>query len=144
MEKPSAFPFFFVILHPVCCRLTLLSFIRLSTLPNMMKRRLLTLILILTLTVGAVRAAVGAGGWEPVKTEMRNAKSVVKEADVEILTAPGYIIVNTDHQIQIKVFTILGRVVSEETLSAGQSRLPVTAHGVYIVKIGELTCKIAL
>lgn len=106
--------------------------------------RLISIILIIILTVATARAAASVGGWEPVKTEIHNAKTVIKDAEIEILTAPGYIIVNSEHEINIKVFTILGRMVSEDKLSPGISRLPLTAHGVYIVKVGELTCKIAL
>lgn len=115
-----------------------------SIISGMFKFRFFSLILILILAVTTVRGVNSVNGWEPVKTEIRNAKFVIKDAEVEILTAPGYIIVNTERQIDIKVFTILGRLVSAETLAPGASRLPLTTHGVYIVKVGELTCKIAL
>ncbi len=96
------------------------------------------------IAASSICSAAGVSRWEPVKTEIREAKTVAKEADVEILTVPGYIIVNSGRQIDITVFTILGRVVSTETLPSGSSKLSVGAHGVYIVKVGELTCKIAL
>lgn len=112
-----------------------------------MLRRLKTYIvtaLLLTATSVAVPAYSAAKGWEQVKSERVNAKPVVRETDIEIKSAPGYIIVNANHSVQIKVFTILGRVVSSETLPAGRSQLQVPAHGVYIVKIGDLTCKVAV
>ena len=110
----------------------------------MIKHRLHTLIIAFMLAIPAAWSAVGVNEWETVKTEIRDSKPVVKEQEIEISISPGYIIVNTGKVINIKVFTILGRVISEETLSPGTSRLPITAHGVYIVKVGELTCKIAL
>ena len=88
--------------------------------------------------------AAGAGGWESVKSEVTEANSIVKEQELEIMTAPATIIVRSSQPVQIKVFTILGRLVSSETLPAGVSQLSVGAHGVYIIKVGELTCKVAI
>lgn len=92
-----------------------------------------------------IAPAMAAGGmWEQLKTERQDAKSVVKEQDLEIKTAPACIIITSQAPVQIKVFTILGRLVSSETLPAGVSQLSVGAHGVYIIKVGELTCKVAI
>ncbi len=84
-------------------------------------------------------------GWEPVKSEnVSSAKSVMKDTDLEIKAAPGLILISNSSQVQIKVFTILGRLVSNETLPPGNSRLQLPTHGVYIVKVGDLTCKVAV
>lgn len=83
-------------------------------------------------------------GWEIVKEERADAKSVVRETELEIKSASGLIIINTNHAVQVKVFTILGRLVSSETVQAGRSQLQLPAHGVYIVKVGGLTCKVAV
>ncbi len=86
-----------------------------------------------------------SGGWEPVKTEQAaTAKSVMRDTDLEVKAAPGVILVSNNHPVQIKVFTILGRLVSSETLQPGTSRLQLPAHGVYIIKVGGLTCKVAV
>lgn len=92
-------------------------------------------------------AALPAGAairWETVKTEITDAKSVVKDTDFEIKTSSSSIIIITNHSIRIQVFTILGRLVNTETLQPGYSRLTLPAHGVYIVKIGSTTCKVAV
>ncbi|MDE6444608.1 MAG: T9SS type A sorting domain-containing protein [Muribaculaceae bacterium] len=84
-------------------------------------------------------------GWETIKTEATGeAKTVVKEQEIEIRTAPLSIFVIAPQSVQIKVFTILGRLVSEGNLPAGSSRLSLPAHGVYIIKTGTLTCKVAV
>lgn len=83
-------------------------------------------------------------GWESVKNEPADTRSVVKEHEVEIRSASGLLVVNTNRPIQIKVFTILGRMVSNETLQPGTSQLTLPAHGVYVVQAGDLTCKIAV
>ncbi|MDE7420848.1 MAG: T9SS type A sorting domain-containing protein [Muribaculaceae bacterium] len=84
-----------------------------------------------------------AKGWEAVRTDVSGLNSVAHDNDVEIRVSPGHVVVVAAQPVQIKVFTILGQVVSSETLPAGANRLPLS-HGVYIVKVGDLTCKIAV
>ncbi|MDE7441991.1 MAG: T9SS type A sorting domain-containing protein [Muribaculaceae bacterium] len=100
------------------------------------------------LALAAVALAIPAQGatnkWEVLKAERSDAKTVVKETEMEIKTASSTIIVTANHSVQIKVFTILGRLVNNETLPPGTNQLTLPAHGVYIVKIGNLTCKVAV
>ncbi|MDE7350190.1 MAG: T9SS type A sorting domain-containing protein [Muribaculaceae bacterium] len=109
-----------------------------------MKRRLRIL-----LSAAALLAAVWypslceAKGWEAVRVDVSGLNSVAHDNDVEIRVSPGHVVVVASQSVQIKVFTILGQVVSSETLPAGTSRLQLS-HGVYIVKVGDLTCKIAV
>ncbi|MDE5586190.1 MAG: T9SS type A sorting domain-containing protein [Muribaculaceae bacterium] len=84
-----------------------------------------------------------AKGWEAVRADVSGLNSVAHDEEVEIRVSPGHVVVVASQPVQIKVFTILGQVVSSETLPAGTSRLPLS-HGVYIVKVGDLTCKIAV
>lgn len=55
-------------------------------------------------------------GWETVRTSQADAKTVVRETELEVKTASGVIIVNANHPVQIGIFTILGRLVNSETL----------------------------
>lgn len=82
--------------------------------------------------------------WEVLKTERTDVKTVVKDSDTEIKAARGIIVIHTNKPTQVKVYTILGQLVNRETLQAGQSQLSISAHGVYIIKTPELTCKVAL
>lgn len=109
-----------------------------------MKKSLLIGLVCLIASSSAAMAASAPKGWEQVKTEYSDLKPVVKEAEIEILTSPSLVIVNTSKPVKIQIFTILGRLVSSETLPAGSSQLSIPTHGVYIVKVGELTCKIAI
>ena len=101
-------------------------------------------LLLLTITAVVVPSHLYARGWEPVKAERQDAKTVMRETEMEIKAASGTLIVSTNQPVQIKVFTILGRHVSSETIPAGRSQLTLPAHGVYIVKVGDLTCKVAV
>lgn len=82
--------------------------------------------------------------WETPKTERTDVKTVVKDSETEIKVARGVIVIQSNRPTQVKVYTILGQLVSRETLPAGQSQLSLSTHGVYIIKTPELTCKVAL
>ncbi len=107
---------------------------------NVYKRILLILIFVL---VGLLQPY--AKNWESVQPErVADARLVVRASEIEIKTKKGAIIVSTQHPTTIKVYTILGQLVSQENLSEGVSQLNIGTHGVFIVKVGELTCKVAL
>lgn len=84
------------------------------------------------------------GKWEQVKSERSDSKTIVKDADTEIKVARGMIVVSASRPVQVKVYTILGQLVNKETLPQGISQISISPHGVYIIKIGDLTCKVAL
>lgn len=107
--------------------------------------RLLAAILVLSLSfLSSTPAFAAPSKWETIKTERTDVKTVVKDAEVEIKATRGVIVVSSSRPVQIKVYTILGQLISRETLPAGTSQLSVAAHGVYIIKTGDLTCKVAL
>lgn len=83
--------------------------------------------------------------WQPANPEkFSEAKVVASGNEIEIRTQNGAIIVSTNTPTQIKVFTILGQLISQENLPSGVSSLTIGTHGVFIVKVGGLTCKVAL
>lgn len=63
---------------------------------------------------------------------------------VEITGNNGVITIKTTRRIQVRVFTILGQSVSVATLNPGTSELKVGSRGIFIVKIGNITQKVAL
>ena len=108
-----------------------------------MLRRLCVLLAVVALSVSPVSFLSFGKGWEPVRTDVSGLSSVARDNDVEIRVSPGHVVVVSSAPAQIKVFTILGQVVSDESVPAGINRLPLS-HGVYIVKVGDLTCKVAV
>lgn len=110
-----------------------------------MKRIILISAIIAAAFLGyGVPVTAAVKGWEIVKMDLRGTKQVLKDSDIEIRTAPAMIIVTSSQPVKIKVFTILGRLISDETLQPGTSRLNMDSSGVYILKAGELTCKVAI
>lgn len=104
---------------------------------------MITILAVAALLAAPVASSCFGKGWEPVRTDVSGLNHVASSNEVEVRMAPGQVVVSSSQQIQIKVFTILGQLVSNETLPAGVNRLALS-HGVYIVKVGDLTCKIAV
>ncbi|MCM1153584.1 MAG: DUF6383 domain-containing protein [Muribaculum sp.] len=96
------------------------------------------------LLLTAAPLGASAKGWEVSKGEKTETRHIIKDSDIEIRATRGLIQVNVSHPVQIKIFTILGQLISSETLQPGSHQFTVSAHGVYIVKAGDLTCKVAL
>lgn len=104
--------------------------------------------MIIALVVAMVSTTVAAANvqWRETTTEVQG-KSLTdpKSTDgVEIFQRSGTIIVRTQRTIQVRVFTILGQLVSQATLPPGTSELRLNTRGIYLVKIGNITQKVAL
>lgn len=106
-----------------------------------LKRVLLLAVALVAMGGGS---ALSAKGWEAVKTEKITGQHVVSETDIEIKAGGGIIYVNTTKHLNIKIFTILGSRIADDNLAPGSYQFVVPAHGVYIVKTGDLTCKVAV
>ena len=84
--------------------------------------------------------------WRETTTEVQG-KSLTdpKVTDgVEIFQRNGTIIIRTQRPVLVRVFTILGQLVSQATLPAGTSELKLNTRGIYMVKVGSITQKVAL
>lgn len=66
------------------------------------------------------------------------------EKDVIVKALKGEILITVARPVQVKVFNILGQLVRDESIPAGSTRIQMSAHGVYIVKAGEHTSKVAV
>ena len=95
------------------------------------------------LLAGATSIA-SAAGWEPVKTERTHGQRVGADSEIEIRTAGGTIFVTASRHIKIEIFTILGSRIAEDNLAPGSYQFTVPTHGVFIIKAGDLTCKVAV
>ncbi|MCM1005916.1 MAG: hypothetical protein NC402_06450 [Prevotella sp.] len=86
-----------------------------------------------------------ARSWESQRVErFSEGRIVTRTSEIEICTLPGIIMINTSKPVQVKVFSILGQLVSSSTIPAGVSQLNLGTHGLFIVKAGDITCKVAL
>lgn len=81
--------------------------------------------------------------WEkvaPIATEVAE-----PSADAyEVRIAERAIILTLTNKSSVKVFTILGQLVAEKQLETGTWRLPLSARGIYILKVGTSTRRITI
>lgn len=107
-------------------------------------RQLLT---ILVVALWALTVSSAAPRWENVTTPVSVLPQVEQRVDdngVEVAVSEGYIYIGTTRPVTVKVFTILGQLISQESLTSGTHRLRMTARGVYILKIGPTTRRVTI
>ncbi|MCM1111609.1 MAG: hypothetical protein NC336_10415 [Clostridium sp.] len=63
---------------------------------------------------------------------------------IDVTTRDGYIYITTRDQISVKLFTILGQLIIQDTLPAGVHRYRLTSRGIYLLKAGNLTRRITV
>ena len=109
-------------------------------------KRLLTMLICVMALLASSSIAYAQMQWRETNRDI-NATSLTDPRltdGVEIFGKDGAIIIRTQHRIQVRVFTILGQLVSQTVLSSGTSELRIGSRGIYIVKIGNTTQKVAL
>ena len=104
-------------------------------------------ILIATLCLSASGDAWGQLQWREVAHHRAIGRSLTDPNltdGIEIFGNDGVITIRTQRRIQVRVFTILGQLVSNAVLNPGTSELRIGTHGIYILKMGNITQKVAL
>ena len=70
---------------------------------------------------------------------------VVTDNEEPDFTVRGqYIYVNTPRQITIRLYSILGQLITQQTLQPGTTRIKAPTRGVYILKAGSMTRRITI
>lgn len=106
-------------------------------------RRLIAITL--TAMLAMLAATASAPRWEAVDVPGRifsEQRFDSETADVAVVDNTIYIA--TQRPVSVKVFTILGQLVSQATLPAGTHRLVMKAKGIYILKIGTTTRRVTI
>lgn len=101
------------------------------------------LLLILLLLAAPAMPLSAQKNWE----EMESEQVVAERADGEVLditVKDGYVYVTTSRPVTVKIFSILGQLISQKTIPAGTSRTRITARGIYILKVGTITKRVTI
>ena len=108
-------------------------------------RRLLV-ILTLVLTLGLENVALAEVQWRETNREVQGKTWNDPRASdgIEIYGRNGIITIVTPKRITVRVYTILGQMVSQATLQPGTSELRLGSRGIYLVRIGNMTQKVAI
>ena len=108
-------------------------------------RRLLV-ILAMVLTLGLQNVALAEVQWRETNREAQGKMwNDPRTSDgIEIHGSNGTITIVTPKKITVRVYTILGQMVSQATLQAGTSELRLGSRGIYLVRIGNITQKVAI
>lgn len=112
----------------------------------MTKRFLIVVIALMFLPAigGEQLYAAAPQRWETVKGQPQGAKLVAHDGSTEIWVAARSVTVVARQQTEVRVYTILGQLVSRETVAAGSWRMHFSSRGIYIIKTGEITAKVAV
>lgn len=102
-------------------------------------------VVIALFVLSALLLSGAAPRWEAVDAPGRIFTEQRSDSDrVEVAVREGAIYVSSQHQVSVKVFTILGQLISQETLPVGTHRLQMSAKGIYILKIGTATRRVTI
>ena len=113
----------------------------------MMRRILFTLLLAITASLGASAASPR---WEGIDMLPATVVETLRPTHtsgtqgVVYTVSDGYIYISSPAPVQVKVFTILGQLISQETLSQGTHRLRINSRGIYLLKVGEATLRVTI
>ena len=132
MEKLIVFPFFFVTL------LVIIYYMK------SLRKILIGLIMLTGMASSLCVAQTHVNQWLETKSISGNFKAVVSQPDIEVFSAPNNIIIKVNYGVDVRLFTILGKLISVQHLEPGIFQYHLDSHGIYIIKTGETSCKIAI
>ncbi len=84
--------------------------------------------------------------WDVVSvsdTQPSSSGQASPELEIEVRDE-GVVLISTDRPANIKVFSILGQLITQKNVAAGTVRLRMGARGIYILKAGTTTRRISL
>lgn len=114
----------------------------LANMKRTMMRRVLPVVAALLMTMPL---DIAARSWDIARLDaVPEARVVVRQTDIEVRSGRGVVYIITNKPAQVKIYSILGHLVAQSSLQAGSYRMTLNNHGVYLIKIGDLTCKVAI
>lgn len=111
---------------------------------NLKNKIIFFIYICIALVSGSTKGMCAEHQWQEAKAINGNFKAVSSQPDIEVFSAPNVIMIKVNHNVDVRVFTILGKLISEEHLEPGIFQYNVDSHGIYIIKTQESSCKIAI
>lgn len=108
------------------------------------KRFLLTLFFFTLSLASHLIIAQNEAGWKEVDQLGLHLKNVCRHPDIEVFSAPNIIMIKVNKDTDVRLFSILGKIISEQHLHPGFFKYDMNTPGVYIIKTNISSCKIAI
>lgn len=90
-------------------------------------------------------AAAASPAWEEVTSpQPAVVQSFEMEGPTEVVVRDGYIYIWSQKPVTVKLFSILGQQIHQETVGTGIHRLRLNSKGIFILKAGSLTKRVTL
>ena len=89
-------------------------------------------------------AGYAAPSWLKVAAPPSEPVENVVSEKIDVRVADSNIILTLSEAAEVKVFTILGQLVARQKLEAGVWSLPISARGIYILKVGSATRRVTI
>ncbi len=112
-------------------------------LKQLLPMKIPTVILLLSaLTLAPVSEA--QRHWEEMESELVVTDHSDNTDILDISVKDGYVYITTSKPVTVKIFSILGQLISQKKLQPGTTRTHITARGIYILKAGSITRRITI
>ena len=83
--------------------------------------------------------------WEEVNSpHAAITQTMEMDADTQIAVSDGYIYLWSEKPVTVKLFSILGQLIAQETVKPGLHRLRIASRGIYILRAGTSTRRITI
>lgn len=101
--------------------------------------------LLILLMIAATAMPLSAQkNWEEMESELVVSEDRVEGDVLDIAVRDGYVYVTTSRPVTVKIFSILGQLISQKSIPAGTYRTRIPARGIYILKVGAVTKRITI
>lgn len=82
--------------------------------------------------------------WHEAKTINGNFKAISSQPDIDVFSSPNIIMIKVNRETEVRLFTILGKLIIAQKLSPGIFEYHIDTHGIFIIKTDDSSCKIAV
>ncbi len=76
--------------------------------------------------------------------QMRSLNNPRNTDGIELYSSKGKLVIKTPVKTTVRVLTILGQTISQAVVEPGTFELNLNTHGIFIVKVGDYTLRVAL
>ena len=105
-----------------------------------LRRFIISMLVALAVVTGASAAA---RTWEEAERFPATEQAMGSD-DVSVTVRDGYVYLLVRQSAHVKLFTILGQVIVQDTLRPGVYRYKLASRGIYLLKAGTTTTRITL